>query len=221
MADAMPMSLFDDLSSVAALRCRMCDRPAHWIPSKREYGMYCGRQACTNRERLCQACGGRFQLNVDGAGTKYCSTECKRQGYNPGRKPLPLCAWCGKEAPGRIPVGVVWPYICRECTGPIQHLTQRLRAHKVPHDMARRLLDDPGCEVCGRDIVTKVRDGATGRVAAPLVVDHDHACCPGNHSCGICVRGFLCGQCNWAAGSIGDDPERARSLARYLDRFAR
>ena len=51
-----------------------------------------------------------------------------------------------------------------------------------------------------------------------LSVDHDHACCPGNKSCGACVRGLLCVRCNTALGVL----ESARTLdlgATYLSRF--
>ena len=46
-----------------------------------------------------------------------------------------------------------------------------------------------GCAVCGRT------DSANPRTTM-LPVDHDHACCPGNRSCGNCIRGILCHLCN-------------------------
>lgn len=49
-----------------------------------------------------------------------------------------------------------------------------------------------------------------------FTVDHDHSCCPGNRSCGNCIRGILCRKCNMALGLLNDDPERLRSLANYL-----
>jgi hypothetical protein len=30
----------------------------------------------------------------------------------------------------------------------------------------------------------------------PFCVDHDHTCCPGEYTCGKCVRGLLCDDCN-------------------------
>jgi hypothetical protein len=203
--------------------CRLCGRPA-WRRASGEYNAYCSSGSCTGHQRLCKCCGGTFQVNTDGAGTKYCSLECKRVGYRPLNSPIPRCAWCGALTPrgSRWSAGGprrAWPYVCSECTSPISHLVSRLRSHHVPHEMARRLLDDPGCEVCHRDIVTKVRNRSTGKVSAPLTVDHDHNCCPGHVSCGLCVRGFLCPQCNSAAGLLGDDPERARLLASYIGRF--
>ena len=48
-------------------------------------------------------------------------------------------------------------------------------------------------------------------------IDHDHNCCPGEKSCGNCVRGLLCNNCNVAIGMIRDNPDRARKLAKYLE----
>lgn len=49
-------------------------------------------------------------------------------------------------------------------------------------------------------------------------VDHDHDCCPYDGSCGACIRGLLCGNCNRALGMMGDDPARLRLAADYLER---
>lgn len=114
--------------------------------------------------------------------------------------------------------GGAWPYICNSCLTPIRHVVHRLKAHHVSHDRARRLLDDPGCEVCGADMLVKTREQSTGKIRASLVVDHDHGCCPvSQHSCGRCIRGLLCSHCNIAAGMLKDNPMHARSLGDYLE----
>ena len=51
-----------------------------------------------------------------------------------------------------------------------------------------------------------------------LHVDHDRSCCPGFGSCGSCVRGFLCGNCNVALGMIRDNTKTLSSAIDYLSR---
>lgn len=63
------------------------------------------------------------------------------------------------------------------------------------------------CAACGGRPTTE------GRTFA---IDHDHECCPGNYSCGNCVRGLLCNQCNVALGLVRDDPDRLMRLAEYV-----
>lgn len=60
------------------------------------------------------------------------------------------------------------------------------------------------CEVCG----------STER----LHVDHDHSCCLAPPTCGECVRGRLCADCNWVLGRVNDNPYRLQELADYLER---
>lgn len=48
-------------------------------------------------------------------------------------------------------------------------------------------------------------------------VDHDHACCPGSKTCGLCVRGILCPSCNTTLGHAKDDAERLKNLVKYLE----
>lgn len=207
-------------------RCRMCARPARWLQGQQQWAMYCAGKACSNRERTCQKCSNPFVVNVDGAGTKYCSTECKIAGYHPRPETAagPRCAWCGKPhstvGMGRKYQNRIWPYICQPCLDPIRHVVDRLRRHHLPHQRARQLIEDPGCEVCGTDLLVKVRQSGQGKLSALLVVDHDHTCCPvDSHSCGQCIRGLICTHCNTAAGLLKDEPKHARSLADYLDRW--
>lgn len=50
----------------------------------------------------------------------------------------------------------------------------------------------------------------------PWGVDHDHSCCPGNRSCGKCVRGILCYSCNWTLGQVKDSIKTLEGLIQYL-----
>jgi hypothetical protein len=201
----------------SAPRCPMCERPRRRLRGTHDYARYCAGSTCANPTRLCQSCGKSFTVGVNGAGTKYCSADCKRIGYTVRPEgTLPLCAWCGTTAPHPARGGRVWPYICNRCTESIRHLLTRLKDHHVPHERARRLLTDPGCEICGIDIVAKRRDPTTQKVRALLVVDHDHDCCPGLTSCGQCVRGLICTLCNSALGMARNDPAILTAMITYL-----
>ena len=63
------------------------------------------------------------------------------------------------------------------------------------------------CAICGQSC-------KSGR---NLAVDHDHACCPGKKSCGGCIRGLLCRDCNVTLGRVSDDPGVLRRAADYLE----
>lgn len=63
---------------------------------------------------------------------------------------------------------------------------------------------EAGCEVCGSN------EG--------LCIDHDHACCPGQKTCGKCIRGILCNDCNIAEGRLKSDKELVKALLRYLEK---
>lgn len=52
-----------------------------------------------------------------------------------------------------------------------------------------------------------------------VAIDHDHNCCSGNKSCGRCVRGLLCNNCNRALGMFGDDIENLVRAIGYLRHY--
>lgn len=70
---------------------------------------------------------------------------------------------------------------------------------------------DGRCEACGEIPPRRNPHRPTG-----LVIDHDHDCCPGNRSCGKCVRGLLCIPCNALATKANND--RRMAVAAYLQR---
>ena len=89
---------------------------------------------------------------------------------------------------------------------------RNLRRHGITPDAYARLLasQDNGCAICGKPETVF----PSGRVRR-LDIDHDHACCPGDASCGSCVRGLLCNGCN--RGLFGFDPIRLRAAADYFE----
>jgi hypothetical protein len=54
--------------------------------------------------------------------------------------------------------------------------------------------------------------------AAPAIlhIDHDHSCCPTLPSCGECVRGLLCGNCNKALGLMKENVVAIENMIKYL-----
>lgn len=83
-----------------------------------------------------------------------------------------------------------------------------LRTYKMTPEMYWALYEAQGgaCACCTR---------ATGKTRR-LSVDHDHACCPGKLSCGLCVRGLLCRPCNTLLGRARDAVEFFQRCIEYL-----
>lgn len=89
-------------------------------------------------------------------------------------------------------------------------LRSQLKRHGLTVERYEHLLEAQGgrCAICGTD------DPAP---KSRFCVDHDHACCPGSHSCGACVRGLLCDQCNRTT-AFGE-PALLRRAADYIERY--
>lgn len=76
--------------------------------------------------------------------------------------------------------------------------------YSLTMERMRELEDVSACSICGAK-----RD-------ARFAIDHDHACCSGAKSCGDCVRGVLCSQCNLLLGDRITSDWLARAWM-YLD----
>ena len=87
--------------------------------------------------------------------------------------------------------------------------TGRLRRYGLTVERYMDMLEDQGhaCAICGSP-----EPGGTGA----WCIDHDHACCDGVGSCGECVRGLLCSQCNSGLGMFRDSIENLVSAIEYL-----
>jgi hypothetical protein len=70
-----------------------------------------------------------------------------------------------------------------------------------------------GCQICGNAAST-----------TRLHVDHDHACCDRDKSCGKCVRGVLCSRCNasvdkYEKGRLRLDNPFTSRIQKYIAKY--
>jgi hypothetical protein len=167
---------------------------------------------------VCQVCNAPLPKKEGNRGRvqKFCSAACKSNNYHykrtgTTRADTRECRGCGAEfsiAGQRNPDGKLKRSDTRWCSRCRPELSQGAQAKRLHYRYGIALdqyeaASQRGCEICGT-------------TDAKLHVDHDHSCCPGGYTCGGCVRGFLCGQCNQALGLLKDDPDRMVAAAAYV-----
>jgi hypothetical protein len=99
---------------------------------------------------------------------------------------------------------------CIECA-PLLSRTRTLKKYNLSLDDYHEILksQDYSCKICNqRDTSYRKR----------LSVDHDHSCCPGEGSCGKCIRGLLCHHCNSGLGNAKDSVEILQKMIDYLQK---
>ena len=99
---------------------------------------------------------------------------------------------------------------CIECA-PLLQRTSALKKYGLSLDEYHSLLESQEfrCKICKRKDTT---------FRKRLSVDHNHACCPGEGSCGKCIRGLLCHHCNAALGNVQDNVETLKTMIEYLQK---
>jgi hypothetical protein len=130
----------------------------------------------------------------------------------------PLAAY-GKQKGGRLGLHPR----CKEC----RRATERARYAAKRDEILAQQKADPrrrarqrryerqkryGVTPEAYDSLVQAQEGRCGicqRSIRPLCVDHDHAT--------GAIRGLLCTSCNIGVGHLGDDAQRLRAAARYLD----
>jgi hypothetical protein len=107
---------------------------------------------------------------------------------------------------------------------------EKLRIQARRYSLGRHLLTKYGLTLDAYQAMLEQQGGTCAICEKPprdgrrLAVDHDHACCPGDKSCGACVRGLLCTTCNSWLGFYENESWRTRAqwyLAREIARRKR
>lgn len=91
---------------------------------------------------------------------------------------------------------------------------RRAMLHGISQDTLDAFLrnQNNGCAICGDTLVLGGKNGAH--------IDHDHTCCAGGTSCGLCVRGILCSPCNKMLGWSRDRPSTLEAAIGYLNNYS-
>ncbi len=97
---------------------------------------------------------------------------------------------------------------CKNCAPVVRNMRQ-LKKYGLTIDQYMTLLESQNysCKLCQRQDTT---------FRKRLSVDHDHNCCPGESSCGKCIRGLLCHHCNAGLGNVKDSIETLQKMINYL-----
>lgn len=150
------------------------------------------------RRSPAQCAGGCGRPVRKRRGAKWCSPCITR-------KPKVVCRTCGEA----FAIDMVVGRRCKPCMSKASHEKRVGETYGLaPGDYARLLEHQGGaCFICQR------RPGLKR-----LAVDHDHSCCAGPISCGQCVRGLLCRNCNRdVLGHLKDDPASLRRAIEYVE----
>lgn len=199
-------------------------------------------------QSICVVCNASFESRQARA-ARYCSPRCKNSGgaklrreRNAARSER-ACHRCRVVKSTAEFSGPSQTY-CRSCQRGVQQTWRAANPERVPaykkRSIAKAAAADPDyyrkltlrkfglspttfsallTEQDGRCAICRTKE--PGGRHGTWHVDHDHACCSGKKSCGRCIRGLLCQNCNLMLGNAKDDVDRLAAGIRYLERESR
>lgn len=101
---------------------------------------------------------------------------------------------------------------CRACqAAKMVHVRLKDKYGMTQEDLIAKIeAQDGTCAICGNELDFEKHNG--------VCIDHDHTCCPGEKTCGLCIRDVLCDACNKGLGNFKDSPDLLRIAANYIER---
>lgn len=116
------------------------------------------------------------------------------------------CRFCNKYFDeDEMGVGNTYCKVCKKTVSDARNF----KRYGITTEIYEQMLKDQNyvCKICGKKEST---------FRNRLSIDHDHACCPSEGSCGNCIRGLLCHHCNAALGNVKDNIEVLQKMIDYL-----
>lgn len=182
---------------------RYCSKRCRMLSTKRRLKVNAGK-FIGGATRNCLECQKPFPAKF--ARNTYCSEVCGRAAYKRQSRTGTLkrnCTICSTEFTPNSSVH----WLCSKACISVRQRHQRLATrYGLTADAFEDLLHRQrgGCAICET------------RESDRWAVDHDHACCDGDSTCGKCIRGILCFPCNQALGLLRDSPENLKRALSYL-----
>ena len=94
-----------------------------------------------------------------------------------------------------------------------QHLKKRYKFTLL--DVESLYLSQNGvCAICAKGLENPALEET---VRFSMSIDHDHNCCPSETTCGLCIRGLLCRDCNLMIGHAKDNLKTLKKAVEYLE----
>lgn len=194
--------------------CKSCEAARKHEEAERQVRRKSGRVSHLWADVDCAQCGTSFrQRSIN---QRFCSQSCRNLYLKQWRKesgptmndsfPCSVCGTLFIRASGNQKYCSVG---CAKAAKDSKQSERSLRnRYLMSSESFRDLYDKQSgcCAICGTRFMSR----------AAIHVDHDHDCCSGSRSCGQCVRGLLCRNCNTMIGMARDSTDVLRKAIAYL-----